>query len=167
MISYNDHNKEKRIPHILRFLNQGGNAALVSDSGTPGISDPGYNLLEKAVEERILVSPVPGASAAISALISSGLPTDRFNFLGFLPKKEKKKGEVLLEIKARKETCIVYESPRIQKTLSLIKMIIPNNIICLAREITKKFEQFFYGTAEEIIEKAKGGIKGEIVLVIS
>ncbi len=165
MLSYNDHNRQRRIPTLLKLLKEGKNVALVSDSGTPGISDPGYNLINEAIENNIPVSPIPGPTAAISALVCSGLPADAFEFHGFLPKKDGKKTELLKNIK---KTAIFYESPhRIAKTLLLLQKTIPEAKVCIARELTKKFEEFIRGKPGEIIKQiGDKELKGEIVLVI-
>ncbi len=165
MLSYNDHNRSRRIPELLSMLRDGKDVALVSDSGTPGISDPGYRLIKAAIENSFPVSPIPGPTALISALVSSGLPTDSYEFHGFLPKKQKRKEELLKNIK---KTAIFYESPhRIEKTLQLMQKAMPEARVCLARELTKKFEEFIRGTPEEIIGKiGKKKLKGEIVLVV-
>jgi 16S rRNA (cytidine1402-2'-O)-methyltransferase len=168
MLSYNDHNKSSRIPGLINLLNNNKNIALVSDSGTPGISDPGFALIREAIKNNIAVVPVPGPNAAISALVASGLPTDSFAFYGFLPKKEKAKRDFFEKIKAMNETVIVHESPyRIQDTILLMKQCIPEKNVCIARELTKKFEEFIRGTPEELHGKIAGKqLKGEIVLVI-
>lgn len=159
-ISFNDYNKRNRIPIILNELEK-NNVALVSDAGTPGISDPGYELVNACIDNNIEVSPVPGASAAVSALVSSGLATDRFTFIGFLPKKRSKKIEAI----QLKGTIVAYESPhRIHKTLELFKEVRPDARLCIAREMTKKFEEFIRGTPDEILKMEKK-MKGEIVLV--
>jgi 16S rRNA (cytidine1402-2'-O)-methyltransferase len=167
MISYNDHNKMRRIPYLIEILKSGKEIALVSDAGTPGISDPGYNLINAAIDNEITIIPIPGASASLSALVTSGLPTDSFSFKGFLSKKEKKKIDAFNSIKDK--TVIFYESPyRINKTLDVLNKTLPTAKICLAREITKKFEEFLRGTPSEIISKiGERTIKGEIVLVIN
>jgi 16S rRNA (cytidine1402-2'-O)-methyltransferase len=167
MVSYNDHNKMRRIPHLIEILKSGKDIALVSDAGTPGISDPGYNLINEAINEEICVIPIPGPSASISALVASGLPTDSFSFKGFLSKKEKKKIDAFNSIKD--DTAIFYESPyRINKTLDVLNKTLPNAKVCLAREITKKFEEFIRGTPSVIISKiGDRTLKGEIVLVIN
>jgi len=164
LISYNDHNKMRRIPHLINQLNDGAEIALVSDAGTPGISDPGYHLINAAIDADIKVIPIPGANAAISALVCSGLPTDKFEFRGFLPKKEGKKRSELL----RSGTLVFYESPhRIHKTLDMLAKISPQAKICIGRELTKKFEEFLRGTPSEVIEKiGTRKLKGEIVLVV-
>jgi 16S rRNA (cytidine1402-2'-O)-methyltransferase len=165
MVSYNDHNFRSRTPHLLNMLKEGKNIAIVSDAGTPGISDPGCNLIRSSIENNIQVSPIPGACAAINALVSSGLATDKFTFFGFLPKKEKKKTGLF---KSMTMTTIFYESPyRIMKTLGLLEKICPGCKIALCRELTKKFEEFLRGTPKEIIQKiGTRNLKGEMVLVI-
>ena len=120
------------------------------------------------IKNNIKIIPIPGPTASISALISSGFPTDEFTFYGFIPKKEKKKIELLNKIKQENRTTILYESPyRLIKTLNTIKETIPDKEICIAREITKKFEEFIRGTAEELINKLSNkNIKGEITIII-
>ena len=166
--SFNDFNKEKKTPSIVRLLKNNKEIALVSDAGTPGISDPGFYLVRECVRERIKVVPVPGASSIISALVASGLPTDKFSFYGFLPKKEKKKRDVLMEIKEKSETIILFESPhRILSTLRLMNETIPDFNIVIAREMTKRFEEFIRGNVSGVYEMVKDKwIKGEIVVVL-
>jgi 16S rRNA (cytidine1402-2'-O)-methyltransferase len=166
MESFNDINYRKKVGNILTLLKEGKDIALVTDSGTPGISDPGFLLVRECMNQNIVVTSVPGASAFLCALTSSGLPTDSFTFIGFLPKKEKKIAEIFM--KERKETLITYESPhRIIKTLNYIKKFAPERKLVLARELTKKFEELIRGTAEDILNGiGKRKIKGEIVLLI-
>ncbi|MBD3203112.1 16S rRNA (cytidine(1402)-2'-O)-methyltransferase [Candidatus Woesearchaeota archaeon] len=168
IISYNDFNKEKKTKDILISLKKGYIISLVSDSGTPGISDPGFYLVRECIKHDIKVSPIPGANSVISALVCSGLATDRFIFYGFLPKKKSQKTNIFQKIKQKKETCIFFESPhRIKKTISILSETLPEKKIIIARELTKKFEEFIRGSPEEIdkiLEKRK--IKGEIVLLI-
>jgi 16S rRNA (cytidine1402-2'-O)-methyltransferase len=168
LVSYHDMNKEKRTPQIIALLKEDKEVALVSDAGTPGISDPGFYLVREAVLQGIKVSPLPGANAALSALVCSGLPTDRFTFLGFLPKKNKRCEEMLKDIRRRDETVVVYESPhRLKKSLKRMEGIIPGKHICLARELTKLHEEFLHGTAGELLrEIGVKSLRGEIVLVI-
>jgi 16S rRNA (cytidine1402-2'-O)-methyltransferase len=168
MVSYTDMNKERRTPQLIKLLKEGNDMALVSDAGTPGISDPGFYLVREAVLNGIVVSPVPGANAALSALVCSGMPTDSFTFLGFLPKKRGRLESVMKDISRRDETVIVHESPhRIRKTLALMKELISNKHICLARELTKMHEEFLHGTAAQLLaELGTRQVKGEIVLVI-
>ncbi|MBD3259949.1 16S rRNA (cytidine(1402)-2'-O)-methyltransferase [Candidatus Woesearchaeota archaeon] len=168
MTSYNDKNKKTKTRHIIARLLKRKNVALVSDSGTPCISDPGYYLVSRAVEHNITVVPVPGPSAIIAALSVSGLATDCFTFYGFLPKTSGRRAKILEEIKRRNETAVIYESPhRINKTLDAINNVMPDKPLVLCRELTKKFEEQIRGTAGEILEKTKNRkIKGEIVLVV-
>jgi 16S rRNA (cytidine1402-2'-O)-methyltransferase len=164
--TFNDVNKEKATPSIIEKLKNNEEIALVSDSGTPGISDPGFYLVRECVRNKIDIVPVPGANAAISALVSSGFATDKFIFLGFLSKKEGQLKKSLIEIKNSNITTIFYESPyRIEKTLKVINEVIPDKEICIARELTKKFEEFIRGTASEILDK-KPKFKGEITVVV-
>jgi 16S rRNA (cytidine1402-2'-O)-methyltransferase len=168
MTSYNDANKKIKTKHIIEELNNNKEVALVSDSGTPCISDPGYYLVSRAVEQGIAVVPVPGPNAMIAALSVSGMATDKFTFYGFLPKTSGKRDRILGEINSRNETAVIYESPhRITKTLSAIAETIPDKQLVLCRELTKKFEEQIRGTAEQILNKInKKPIKGEIVLII-
>ncbi len=168
IISYNEKNEYKRIPEIISMLKEEKNIALVSDSGTPLISDPGFKLVREAIKEDIVVTSIPGPCASIAALTSSGLPTDKFAFYGFLTKKKQAKIDFLKSLDNRDETIIIYESPyRIEKTLNLMKEIIPQKNIVIARELTKKFEEFLRGTPEDIIKKiGNKKLKGEIVILI-
>ncbi|MBN2458394.1 16S rRNA (cytidine(1402)-2'-O)-methyltransferase [Candidatus Woesearchaeota archaeon] len=168
IISYNEANEKKRIAELLSLATSEASVVLVSDSGTPCLSDPGFKLVREAVEKGVDVVPVPGPSAVLPALVASGLPTDSFAFYGFLPKKEGKKRALLDKIRAMDETVIVYESPyRIAKSLEKIAEIMPEKNICIAREITKRFEEFIRGKPAEVIEKiGKRVLKGEIVIVI-
>jgi 16S rRNA (cytidine1402-2'-O)-methyltransferase len=169
VISYNDANKTRRSVEAVKLMQEGKDIALVSDAGTPGISDPGFYLVREAIKYNIDVSPIPGASALLSALVCSGLPTDKFGFFGFLPKKEGKKRDVFDWIsKTENLTFIYYESPhRILKTLKLMNEIIPEKQIVIGRELTKKFEEFIRGTVKGVCHKLKDKkIKGELVLII-
>lgn len=165
MISYNDHNKERRTKELEQELKT-KNIALVSDAGTPGISDPGFYLARHCAKNNIETTPIPGASAVLSALVCSGLPTDRFTFLGFIPKGPGKKKDFIDSFP--KHTVIVYESPhRIIDTLEVMSMIIPDRDIVIGRELTKKFEEFIRGTPKELLKELKDKtVKGELVLVI-
>lgn len=166
-ISYNDYNSKKRIPHILELLNQGKDIALVSENGTPGISDPGYRLIKECVDKGIKVIPVPGATAFVPALVSSGLATDKFTFYGFLPKSKKKKADLFKKVRDDGTTGIFYEScHRIVKTLETLDEIYPESDCCVAREITKKFEEFLRGTPKNILNGLGSKPKGEFVLIL-
>ena len=168
LISYHEHNLEYGGDKLLDLLRAGKNIALVSDAGLPCISDPGADIVAKAVEENLSVVPVPGANAALSALISSGLSTLSFTFHGFLPRQKKDKKAALEAIQYHKETMIFYEAPhRLKETLRDAQQILgPSRKVVLAREVTKKFEEFVRGTLEEAVMWAENEeIRGEFVLV--
>ena len=168
MTSYHKFNIKSKTDSLINHLKQGKDLALVSDSGMPGISDPGYELIRQASEQEIRIEPIPGPSASITALAVSGLPTDRFVFEGFLPKKPGKKSKRLNELKNEKATIIIYESPyRLVKTLEDIKENLGNRQIAVCRELTKKFEEVIRGKAGDVLEKLKNRkIKGEVVVVV-
>ncbi len=168
-ISYHDHNESSRLNEILNILNNGEDIALVSDAGTPLISDPGYRLISTLRKENITVSPIPGASALTSAISISGLETDKFVFLGFLPPKDGKRRTALAPYLSLPVSIVCYESPhRILKVLELLKELIPNRQLSFQRELTKIHEEVINGTANDILDTLKGrqNIKGEVVLVI-
>lgn len=168
MTSYHKFNIKVKTPLLVNLLQQGKRIALVSDSGMPGISDPGYELIKESVGQNIRVEPIPGPSAAITALAVSGLPTDRFVFLGFLPKKPGKKRKVLENLKNEAGSIIIYESPyRVVKTLVDIEKIFGNREVSICRELTKKFEEVIRGKVGDVLEKLKDRkVKGEVVLVV-
>ncbi len=156
LVSYHEHNKQASGPELIRLLLTGESIALVSDAGLPAISDPGCELVQLAVEHEIPVVPVPGANAALSALIISGLPTDKFTFIGFLPRDNKTAASQLEELKSRRETLILYESPhRISKTLEKIKEAWGDRPVAVTRELTKRFEEVARGTVTESLERLK------------
>jgi len=167
--SYFEGNELRKRDLILSRLKQGDRVALVSDAGTPGISDPGFRLIQLSIENQIPVVPIPGPSAVITALSVSGLPTDAFLFKGFLPHKATKRRGLLEQLEAARETLIFYESPhRINETLKDISDILGNREIVLARELTKMYEEVLRGRVSEIQSQITGRkIKGEITLVIS
>ncbi|MFO8016870.1 MAG: 16S rRNA (cytidine(1402)-2'-O)-methyltransferase [Candidatus Woesearchaeota archaeon] len=167
MTSFDRHSEKRKTPHIIREMKEGREIALVSDSGTPGINDPGEHLVKEAVNEGIDVSPVPGPSAIISALVCSGIPAGRFMFHGFMPKKEKEKKEYLGSLEENMAH-IFYESPyRIGKTLKMMAEILPEKRMCLCREMTKAHEEFVRGSAREVYNDLKEkNLKGEIVIVL-
>lgn len=168
LISYYGYNEVRRIPQVIEKLKRGQNAALVSEAGTPLISDPGHKLVVSVIQNQIPVVPIPGASAILTALVASGMPTDRFVFQGFLPRKKGR--QTRLELLAREPgTIIIYESAiRIQKTIENIVKFFGNRYIVLARELTKVFEEFIRGDAEDILKELEGRkLKGEIVLLVS
>ncbi len=164
LISYFAPKEEKKIPQLLEIL-KNHNAALVVDSGMPGISDPGYKLIKACLENNISVEVLPGTSAFLTALIGSGLPTDKFLFLGFLPKKGLE--NFLSQYKNIEATIIFYESPyRILKTLETIKKTLGQEKVVLAREISKIYEEYIRGDIDEVIEVVKKRkLKGEITVV--
>lgn len=166
LISYYRHNETQKINLILQKLQEGQTIALVSDAGTPAISDPGEELVKKAIEKKLEVVPVPGACAAITALIASGQDTKQFLFLGFLPLNKKYRQEVLEEIQSAKQTCILYEAPhKLLTTLIDLEKQIGNRKVVLARELTKIHEEFLRGTIPELIQKVTKP-RGEYVLLI-
>lgn len=170
LLSYHDHNEQQRTPQIIEELSRGAKVALISEAGTPCVSDPGYRLIKAAREQRLKVQGIPGPSAALTALSISGLPSDRFTFIGFLPQKEGRKRKVLEEIRTADHTYIAYESPhRVLKTLKLFEELLPEARILFARELTKLHEESLSGSASELLREleSRQAIKGEIVLVIS
>ncbi len=169
MLSYHEHNEITRVPEILDALQRGENVALVSDAGTPLVCDPGYRIVAAAVEAGISVAPLPGASAAITALTGSGLPTDEFWFIGFLPPKSAARRNTLSQIAKHPGTVIVYESPhRILETLEDMADLLQDRPVVLARELTKLYEEFIRGTAGEIRETLirNHSARGEMTLLI-
>ncbi len=169
-ISYHEHNRTSRIPELLQYLTNDKAIALVSDAGMPGISDPGYELIEACIAAGISVVPIPGASAAITALSAAGLPTDRFVFEGFLPAKSQQRREHLESLQTESRTLIFYESPhRLQDTLQdLAEILGSDRQIVLARELTKLYEEFWRGTiAEAIAHYSQREPQGEYTLVLA
>jgi 16S rRNA (cytidine1402-2'-O)-methyltransferase len=170
LISFHDHNKEKRTPEMLDQLNDGKTIALVTDAGTPSISDPGYYLVKKALKEAIPVVPIPGPSAAIAALSVSGLPSDSFVFLGFVPRKSGKRREFLDRLQWEHRTLIFYESPK--RLLGLVRTmcdVFGNRQAVLARELTKIHEEIIRGGLKEIAKDLGGrpSLKGECTLLVA
>ena len=166
LISYHRHNEEFKVEGLIEKVKNGENIAIVSDAGTPGISDPGEVIVKKAIENNINVIPIPGACAAINAIIASGLDTKEFTFIGFLPLNKKTRKEKLQEIKKESKTIILYEAPhKLKNTLQDLKEIVENRKIVLAREITKIHEEFIRGNIEEIIQKSEN-LKGEMIILI-
>ncbi|MBN2096159.1 16S rRNA (cytidine(1402)-2'-O)-methyltransferase [Candidatus Peregrinibacteria bacterium] len=168
LLSFHSHSGQTKVDKVLAYLKNGDDVALISDAGTPGISDPGYVLIQAAMENDIEVIPVPGASAVITALCASGLPTDKFLYLGFLPVK-KGRQTVFQKIAGSEYTVVFYESPhRLMKTLTQLKDFLkPAAEIVVAKELTKIHETFFRGTISDIGEKLPAGKpKGEYVVMI-
>lgn len=167
LISYHEHNKLTRLERIFDALAT-GDVALVSDAGTPGISDPGYELIQAAIAQGYRVEPLPGPSALLPALVGSGLPTDQFVYLGFLPKKAGARESLLKALAEEPRTVVAYESPnRLLDTLAAIQAALGERPLCVARELTKIYEEFVRGTAREAIAHYTANPpRGEIVLVI-
>lgn len=168
LISFNAVSESKKIPPIIERLKLGQSYALVSDSGTPAISDPGIRLISEAIRNNIEVSPVPGATALIAALTISGLPTDSFVFEGFLPQK-KGRQKKLQELSEEERTIVLYESShRIEKLIDELVTYFPTRYVVISRELTKKFEETWRGFPAELKEKMnEKTIKGEFVVVIA
>jgi len=170
LISYHEHNEKRRAPELIAKIQAGASVALVSDAGTPTISDPGYRLVCAAVADKISVVPLPGVSAATAALSASGLPTDAFAFIGFPEKKAGKRLKQLTVLAARRETLIFYESPRrISALLEEIHKCMGDRPVVVAREMTKKFEEFIRGPVWQVITELAGRdrVKGECTLLVS
>lgn len=172
MYALHDHNEKQKAQYILDRIAQGENIALISDAGTPLISDPGYNLVNLAREQEVNVVPVPGPSAVITALSAAGLPTDKFMFAGFLPVKAQAKANELAKLQKADFTCVYYESPRrILDTLAAVSESLgPDRELVLAKELTKHFESFVKGNAENVIDwlnEDQDRQQGEMVLMIS
>ncbi len=166
-ISYRDQNHDRVINEILERLSSGQNLALVCDSGTPTISDPGFKLVKTIKEAGFKVKPIPGPSAIIASLSVSGLPTDKFVFLGFLPKKKNARKELLETFGKTPTTLVIYESPfRVRKLLKEIKSALGDRIVCLAKDISKKHEEISTDTVSKLIQ-AQPKEKGEYVVLIA
>ncbi|MFT6267716.1 MAG: 16S rRNA (cytidine1402-2'-O)-methyltransferase [Alphaproteobacteria bacterium] len=170
-VSLHDHNEQQRTQLLIKKLQEGENIALISDAGTPLISDPGYTLVSTCRSHNITVIAVPGPCALTTALCASGLPTDRFMFLGFLPVKQKAKAESLKFASVQHMTCIFYEAPRrIKDTIEVCGQVLPSNHqIVLAKELSKRFETYICGTAEDVLAwltEEPAHQKGEFVLMI-
>ncbi|NLP53005.1 16S rRNA (cytidine(1402)-2'-O)-methyltransferase [Bacillus sp. RO1] len=168
LISYHEHNKEQSGRKIIDLLKDGKDIGLVSDAGMPSISDPGYEIVVEALEEKLYVVPLPGANAALTALIASGLVSQPFYFYGFLDRQKKEKKKELERLKKFTDTFILYESPhRLKDTLSLMHDILGNRSIVVSRELTKKFEEFTRGSISEVLALyEEQGIKGECCIII-
>ena len=166
--SYHDHNKEKIAPSIIRKLKEGATIALVSDAGTPGISDPGYHLVRMLIEEDIEYTVIPGPSAVTTALLLSGFPPDRFSFYGYLPRKKGAREKIIKEAGENQGTSIFFESPyRIIKALQAVDSQLGERDVVVAREMTKIHEEVLRGSAADIISRiGDRKLKGEITLVV-
>ena len=170
MTSYHEHNKEEKGTELIARMQTGETVVCVSDAGLPGIADPGGDLARRAIAEGIPVTPLPGANAALSALICAGLPLDGFTFVGFLPRKEKKRRELLARVAAYPETLIFYEAPhRLRDTLAaLVDALGAQRRACAARELTKKFEEFCRMTLGDLLAHYREHEpRGEFVIVVA
>jgi 16S rRNA (cytidine1402-2'-O)-methyltransferase len=167
MMSYYSYNEKARAPQLIEKLLSGQSIALVSDAGTPGISDPAFHIVQQALENGIPIIPIPGPTAFISALIASGLPTDRFVFEGFLPQKKGRKTK-WESLKPETRTLIFYESPhRIIKTLTDIQAYFGDRNVVVARELTKKFEEIVRGPVRSVLaELSRNQTRGEYVIIV-
>ncbi len=170
LISCHEHNESHKAPQLIAKLKKGESIALISDAGTPCISDPGYILVKEAAKENIRIIPIPGCSATIAGLSVSGLPTDSFLFAGFLPKKQQRLKQTLEDLKDQRPTLIIYESAkRIKKLLHAMLDIFGDRNACLAREITKLHEEYIRGPISEILSslESRERIRGEIALFVA
>lgn len=168
LVSYHEHNKFTSGAKMLELLKDGAKIALVSDAGMPTISDPGYELVAAALEEQLTVVPLPGANAALTALIASGLPTQPFYFYGFLKRQKKERKKELEILRKQTATIVLYESPhRLKETLQAIYEVLGDRKIVLCRELTKRYEEFIRGTVVEAIQWAdQGEVRGEFCLIL-
>jgi len=168
-VSYHEHNEAARTGELVERLARGENVALITDAGTPGLSDPGLRLIRECIKRGLPFTVVPGPSSILIALIGSGFSTDKFSFRGFLPVKSGQRERELRTAAEREETTLFFESPyRVLKTLQVCSTIMPDRQLCIARELTKKFEEFRRGTAVELRAHYEAHpVKGEIVIVVS
>jgi 16S rRNA (cytidine1402-2'-O)-methyltransferase len=169
-VSYHEHNERERAIELAQELAKGARIALVTDAGMPAISDPGFRLVQAAIEQNVPVVPIPGASAFLSALAASGLPTDAFEFRGFLPAKRGERKTALEAIRGSECTQAFYEAPHrvVEALADVIEVLGPERRMVVARELTKLHEEFLRGPAGSVFEtlKARGDVKGEITLLI-
>ena len=168
MLSYFAFNEARRSEEIIQRLGRGEKVALVTDAGSPGISDPGERVVRAAIAGGFRVEAIPGACALVAGLTASGLPTDEFHFIGFLPHKSGQRRNELTRLSQLPGTLVLYESPfRIEKLLGELQEVMPQRQVVLARELTKKFEEFVRGTPGELMERARQRpLKGEFVVLI-
>ena len=167
MISYHEHSSEKDIKRIIDLLLEGKDLALISDAGTPTISDPGYGLIRDCIKNNIIITPIPGASAITAAMSIAGLPSDSFTFVGFLPQK-KGRMKKIEQLKNIDNTIMLFESPfRLEKTLNQLMDTLGNRSVVVGRELTKLYEEVIRGNLDEVIKYfSKSKVKGEIVIMI-
>jgi 16S rRNA (cytidine1402-2'-O)-methyltransferase len=169
LVSYHEHNEAMRVAQLIERIAKGENIALITDAGMPGLSDPGARLIRECIKRELPFTIIPGPSSILTALVGSGFSTERFYFGGFLPVKSGQRERELRAAAARNETTIFFESPhRLTKTLSACAVLMPDRQLCVARELTKKFEEFRRGTASRLLAHYEAHPpKGEIVLIIS
>ena len=167
-ISYHEHNEMTRAPELIIQMEQGSNVALVSDAGMPGVSDPGFRLVNLAVRHKIPVVPVPGASAFVAALAASGLPVDKFRFLGFLPSRKLARQKSLQKHSDSKKPLVFYEAPhRVLEMLEDVRRILGDRPVVVAREVTKVHEEFLRGSASEMLDRLqKRPVRGEFTILV-
>ena len=167
MISYHEHNSHNRIKTIISYLKDGKNISLISDAGTPTISDPGYGLIRECIKHEIRIIPIPGVSAITAAISVSGLPSDSFTFYGFLPQK-KGRLKKIQDLTQVNNTIILFESPyRLEKTLSQLLEHLGDRTVVVGRELTKLYEEIIRGNLSEVLEYfSKSKVKGELVIMI-
>jgi len=164
LVSYHEHNERKRATEIVKLVRDGKLVALVSDAGMPGVSDPGHEAIVACLDAELDLEVLPGPSAVVVALVASGLPSDRWRFAGFLPRK---KGELRDQLEDAAQTLVAYESPRrLGATLALLAEIDPKRSVAVCRELTKLHEEVVRGPASQLAERFAEGVRGEIVLVV-
>jgi hypothetical protein len=167
MFSYHRHNEDFKVEKIMEFLEDGKDVAIVTDAGTPGISDPGEVAVKEAIDRNIEIIPIPGACALVNALIASGLNTKEFSFFGFLPINNKNRKAKLDEIEREEKTVILYEAPhRILETLADLKNVLGDRFVVVAKELTKLHETFYRGNIDEVIDLIGGNPRGEFIIMI-
>lgn len=169
LISFHEHNERNRGQRLIDEAQAGKKIACLTDAGMPGISDPGYRLIQACLDSDVTFDILPGPSAVLMALLGSGLPTDSFYFGGFLPQKKGKRTSMLEEAVHRSCSSVYFESPhRIVASLKMMKVFAAEHPVCVARELTKKFETWYRGSVEEVIDLiGEGKVKGEITLIIA
>jgi len=169
LVSYHEHNEKRRSAELISMLLAGEDLALVSDAGTPGLSDPGYRIIQEALKEGIPICPIPGPSAVVTALLVSGLPTHSYSFFGFLPRSSGARRRFLKDIQRDPNTLVFYESPRrVQQTLQDIAGILGDRRSALCRELTKRFEEVLRGRVTELLETIRNKeLKGEVSILVT
>ncbi|OIN65567.1 16S rRNA (cytidine(1402)-2'-O)-methyltransferase [Exiguobacterium sp. KRL4] len=167
LVSYHEHNKQVSGARLLTDLQSGKQVALVSDAGMPGISDPGSDLIRATIEADIPVVVLPGANAALTALVASGLATERFLYYGFLPRKKKERREALETVRYESGTLIFYEAPhRLKEMLGALRDVLGDRQLTLARELTKRYEEYIRGSVTEALDWAEEDVRGEFVVIV-